>query len=171
MKKVFSLVIALLTPFMLFSQILDSATIFYETFEGSTVDVTSTGSLRWSLNSSYYKSPTHSFHSPVYTQSGNSMATTNAIPLSSPLIDDEVRHVYLEFDHICKVNSLDNATIYYAVATGMDQEGNYNWDSYRLLNFSKASPFYYGDGLADPYATRGTGHFGAYSSGKFNDAC
>lgn len=161
MKKRLSILMVILFPVMLFAQPMDTTTIFWEDFEVNPIKMTVShlpagGSTLgdWRLvgpDTSYegwnymllYKSPTHSFHTPVYSTAGNSQATTEPIPLSSPGL--EVNYVYIDFDHICKVNQLDNATIYYQVAQGFDEFGNYNWGQTKMLNFASNSAFYYGD--------------------------
>lgn len=162
MKKRLSILMVILLPVMLFAQPMDTTTIFWEGFEVNPVKMTVShlpagGATLgdWRLvgpDTSYddswnymllYKSPTHSFHSPVYSSAGNSQASTEPIPLSSPGLD--VNYVYVDFDHICKVNQLDNATIYYQIAQGFDEFGNYNWGQWKMLNFSSTSAFYYGD--------------------------
>ncbi len=90
-----------------------------------------------------FKSPYKSFHSPVYITMGNSNAVTNTIPLMLP--DMEVNRVYVDFDHICKVNSMDMACLYYQVAEGVNEYGDYNWGQWKRLNFASNSDFYYGD--------------------------
>lgn len=165
MKKSFILLIALCMPFLVFSQIMDTITMFHEDFDAATIQVTPSYSTAlggvagdWQLNTSLYKSAPNSFHTPVYNVSGLSTMYTAAIPITSPNIN--VNHVYLSFDHICKVHQLDEAYIYYSLATGTDADGNYIWGGWRKLNFETSSSFYFGDGAG----TKGT-----YSSGKFND--
>ena len=115
---------------------MDTTRVFFEDFETTPIKIVVSnlpyngGALGdWRLvgpDTSYedwnymllYKSPTHSFHSPVYSSAYNSQAVTEPIPLSSPNVG--VNHVYIDFDHICKVNYLDNATLYYQVAQGLD---------------------------------------------------
>lgn len=173
-KKILFAVTLFCAPLFAWAQPLDTATVYYENFDGSSPQVTTTRVFQttgdWTLDSSLYSSSPACFHSSVYNRSGNSSMTTEVIPLSSSSMSQPVRHVYLSFDHICKVSQLDNATIYYSVATGIDEEGAYIWEPYRILNFSKTSSFYYGDGLADPYGSRPNDHFGNYTGGKFNDA-
>ena len=158
MKKRLSILMVILFPVMLFAQPMDTTTIFWEDFEVNPVKMTVShlpagGSTLgdWRLvgpDTSYeswnymllYKSPYHSFHTPVYASAGNSQASTEPIPLTSPGL--EVNYVYIDFDHICKVNQLDNATIYYQVAQGFDEFGNYNWGQWKMLNFASNSSFY-----------------------------
>lgn len=162
MKKRLLVLMAILMPVMLLAQPMDTTSIFTEDFEGDVVKMTVShlpnggGTLGdWRLvgpdityedNWNFmvlYKSPYKSFHSPVYSASFNSIATTEAIPLSSGNM--VVNYVYIDFDHICKVNQLDNATLYYQVAQGLDEYGNYNWGQWKMLNFASNSSFYYGD--------------------------
>ena len=161
MKKSLFILMAVLMPVLLWAQPMDTTTIFSEDFEGAVIQMTvshlpnggsTAGDWRivgpdhsyenWN-NLPLYKSPYNSFHSPVYSASGNSQASTEPIPLSYPGL--QVNYVYVDFDHICKVNQLDNATIYYQTAQGFDEDGNYNWGPWKMLNFASNSPFYYGD--------------------------
>ena len=162
MKKRLLVLMAILMPVILLAQPMDTTTIYREDFEGDTIMMTvshlpngggtvgdwrivgpnHTYEANWH-NLPLYKSPVNSYHSPVYSVAGNSQASTGPIPLSSPGLD--VRYVYIDFDHICKVNNLDNATLYYQIAEGFDEYGNYNWGQWKMLNFASNSPFYYGD--------------------------
>ena len=162
MKKRLLVLMAILMPVMLLAQPMDTTTIFREDFEGDSIKMTvshlpagggTLGDWRivgpdYTYDSDWnytvlYKSPVHSFHTPVYSSAGNSQASTDPIPLSSPGLD--VNYVYIDFDHICKVNYLDNATLYYQVAQGFDEYGNYNWGQWKMLNFASNSSFYYGE--------------------------
>lgn len=162
MKKLLFVLMVALMPILVFAQPMNFVTIFNENFDGSTIQMTPTtnpsfggtaGDWRvvgtgitydnWN-NLPLFKSAPQSYHSPVYSSSGYSSATSAAIPLSSPGVD--VNYVYLDWDHICKVNQLDNASIYYSVSTGVDEDGNILWSSWALLNFNSNSPFYYSNG-------------------------
>ena len=161
MKKRIFVFFAILFPVMLLAQPMDTTIIFREDFEGDSIKM-SVSQLPYgggvlgdwrivSPDTSYedwnylplYNSPYRSFHSPVYFSAGNSNAITDVIPLSSTGMD--VNHVYIDFDHICKVNYLDNATLHYQVAEGVDDNGDYNWGTWKILVFASNSPFYYGD--------------------------
>ncbi|MCQ2283917.1 MAG: GEVED domain-containing protein [Bacteroidales bacterium] len=158
MKKSLLLFIVLWLPAMLFAQLMDTATTFYENFDGSTITLTSgiAHGTDWQVTGDLSVSHPNSYHSPIYVQSGNSTATTDAIPLTSSEVNG-VNHVYFAFDQICKVNQLDNATIYYAVATGYDEEGELAWGAWQQLSFTTPSPVYFGEG--------------SFTAGKFNDNC
>lgn len=164
MKKLLLFVIVLWVPFMLFAQQMDTTTALMETFDESTLQMmpsyqTSLGGTAgdWQVYTNLHVSAPNSFHTPVYSQAGISSATTPAIPLTSSEVAN-INHVYLSFDHICKVNALDLASIRYEIATGMDGDGNYIWSSWSTLNFTSASSFYYGSGTN-------------ITAGKFNDGC
>ena len=147
-------------PVFLWAQPIDTTHIYWEDFETIPVKMTvsnvpSNGGVLgdWRLvgpdtnyeNWNYqplFKSPYHSFHSPMYVIAGNSQATTEPIPLWLSGVD--VNHVYIDFDHICKVNQMDNAVLFYQVAYGLDEYGNFNWGQWKKLNFASDSPFYYG---------------------------
>ncbi len=177
MEKRLLVFLAILFPVTLWAQPMDVITTFSENFETIPVKIVvshlpyggeSLGD--WRLvgpdttyeNWNYmplYSSPYHSFHSPLYASAGNSQASTEPISLSSPGMD--VNRVYIDFDHICKVNYLDNATLYYQVAEGVDEYGNYNWAQWKMLNFSSNSDFYYGDAKSDNNS--------AFSGGALSD--
>lgn len=181
MKKLLFLLMVVFIPVLLMAQPMEYVTIFNENFDGSehtfsTTVIASHGGTAgdWRIvgqgisyenwnNQPLYKSPTKSYHSPVYvtppnTSGGPSRATTPAIPLTSPGLD--VHKIYLDFDHICKVHLLDNTMIEYSIANGVDAGGNLQWSPWEQLVFNSTSDFYYGD-------AKGTG---TVSSGKFNDA-
>ena len=179
MRKLLFILTVILAPVILLAQPMDTTTIYQENFDGATNSMsTSTSSSLggqegdWRLvgpgityeewnNRPLCASSPRSFHTPVYLNTNNSAnATTEVIPLSYPGLD--VNFVYLDFDHICKVNQYDNASIYYQVAEGTDEEGNYEWTSeWVLLSFSNTSSFYYGDAR---YLSGST-----ISGGKFDD--
>ena len=90
MKKSLFILMAVLMPVLLLAQPMDTTTIFSEDFEGAVVQMTvshlpngggTVGDWRivgpdhsyenWN-NLPLYKSPYNSFHSPVYSASGNS---------------------------------------------------------------------------------------------------
>lgn len=163
MKKFLLLLIVLWVPFILFAQPMDTTTAFYENFDGSTLHMTpsyTTGhggtAGDWQTYSNLRVSVPNSFHTPVYSTIGISTATTQAIPLTNADVPN-INHVYLSFDHICKINSSDFATLWISFANGVDEEGNYNWGTLSQLIFTNTSSFYYGSGTI--------------TAGKFNDAC
>lgn len=176
-KKVLLFVLAFCwMPITLFAQNhVDSITVYRENFDGSTFQATTSylffNNGDWHLDSSLSVSGQSCIHASMYNQAGNMNLTTSAIPLDTSAMGDQTRRVYMMFDHICKVNALDNATIYYRTASGQNSDGTYIWSSYKLLTFSQTSSFYYGDGKADPYMNRTVAHFGNYASGKFNHEC
>ena len=161
MKKRLLVFLVILFPAILLAQPMDTLRIFKENFEGDSIMMTvshlpggggSVGDWRlvgadityenWN-NLPLYKSPYHSFHSPVYLTTGSSQATIDPIPLTS--LDLDVNHVYIYFDHICKVNQQDNATIYYQVAQWDEETGTLDWGAWKKLNFNCNSPFYHGE--------------------------
>ena len=180
MEKRLLVFIAVLFPVLLLAQPMDTVTAFRENFDGDPIKMTVShlpsggGTLGdWRItgpnityenwnNLPLYQSPYKSFHSPVYLMPGNSQASTDVIPLSSPDLD--VNHVYIGFDHICKVNYMDNATLYYQIAEGLDEYENYNWGQWKMLNFSNNSDFYYGDAKS---TTDVTFSGGALSDGMY----
>jgi len=186
MKKLLFLLMVVFVPVLLMAQPMNYVTIYDENFEGATQTLTTghnpdlggdLGDWRvvgegitydnWN-NLPLYKSPTRSFHTPVYSTNGNATATTPAIPLSSPGVD--VNYVYFDFDHICKVHQLDNATAYYSVAYGVDADGNYQWTTWSQLSFASASSdFYYGDAKGTSNIIGGKFSHEAYSQWNAND--
>ena len=164
MKKSLSLLIALCFPFILLAQIMDTTTAFYENFDGSSVQTTTNytpafggANGDWQICNTLYKSAPNSYHTPVYSSGGNSQMYTAAIPVTST--EMTVNRIYLAFDHICKVNQLDQTYIHYSLATGVDADGNYIWGTWQALNFGTDTAWYYGDGA---------GHKATVSGGKFN---
>lgn len=165
MKKSLFLFIVLWLPFMMSAQIMDTATTFFESFDVMPLKMTSSTTYSqtgdWETTSNLRVSAPNAYHSTVHVNasgatSGNATSTTDPILLTSANVAN-VNHVYLAFDEICKVNPLDNATIYIAVATGYDEEGELAWGSWRQINFSTPSNIYFGSG--------------SFTGGKFNDAC
>lgn len=177
MKKLLFILMVVVVPFLVMSQPMNVVTIFSENFDGTTSQFsTSTNStLGGSLGDwrvvgagttypnwdtlQLYKSAPNCFHSPVYNATATAQATTSAIPLSSPGVD--VNYVYLDFDHICKVNLLDRATIYISTSSGVDEDGNYMWTPWTHLSFSNSSDYYYGE-ASNPTGT-------AIVGGSFSD--
>ena len=160
MKKRLFILLVVLFPVMLLAQPMDSTTIFRENFETFPVKVTPSVSVGgdvlgdWRLvgpdttylnwhNLPLYKSPYHSYHTPVYSISGNSELVTDPISLQVP--DMDVNYIYIDFDHICKVNQLDNATVWYQVAHGYNDLGTPDWGTWKKLTFNTNSAFYHGE--------------------------
>lgn len=161
MKRILLTLVTLIAPFVIIAQIAQTSIVFEESFDQSTVQMTTTSNHDqtngdWHKDNTLHVSGTSSFHTPVYSTSTNSSATTADIPLTDPTIAN-INHIYLEFDQICKVNNLDNATIYYAVAYGYNSDGDLNWSTWNQLVFTSTSPFYFGSGT--------------YTGGKFNANC
>lgn len=173
-KKVLSLMLAFVwMPIMLLAQSsVDSITVYQENFDGASPMITSSYLFNpngdWHLDSSLSVSSPACIHANMNSVSGNVTLTTAAIPVTSSNMTDNVRYVYMFFDHICKISDLDNATIFYRTASGMNEDGTFIWSQYRAFNFNQSSSFYYGDGQADPYGNRTTAHFGDCTGGKFN---
>ncbi len=164
MKKLYFLFVALCFPFVMFAQLMDTTTVFFEDFDVENDYVMSSSSTPnlggangdWVRETSLYKSSPACFHSPVYSVSGNSQLTSDAIPVDNSNVEPQVNHIYLYFDHICKVSIRDNANIYYSLGY-VDGTGNFQWNTPQLLNFTQDSVFYYGDATS-------------VTSGKFCDA-
>ena len=147
-------------------------TVFFEDFDGDNIQMTTTtlfseqnwrvvGDTTYNDNWNYlslYASAPRSMHSPVYSTAGHSMLHTPSIPLMFSDNSTGFNHVYLDFDHICKVSQLDEAYILYSVAENLDSEGVPDWNGWRFLNFENSSDIYYGD-AADDMATIVQGRF------------
>ncbi len=181
MKRLLFVLMAVMVPAMLLAQPMDTMTIYSENFDGPTHTMTPTtgsnlggtlGDWRvagvgvtyddWPNNYQLYKSSPKCYHSPVYNANGNSNATTAAFPLNTtPFV---LSHVYVDFDHICKVHQIDNTAIYYQLANGIDEDGNFNWGQWKLLNFSSTSAFYYGEAKGTSNITSGKFSQSAYSN-------
>ena len=100
--------------FLLISSLCFAQTIQYsEDFESAPYNVveTTTGTVNWSLNSSYYSQGANSYSS-VVEQNDSSMLTTTTIDCSGN------NFVLLEFDHICKIYVLDAAEIFVSSDNG-----------------------------------------------------
>ncbi len=112
MKKILSLLVAVFIS----SMFCQAQTIEYtEDFESAPYNVveTTTGSVNWSLNSSYYSQGSNSYSS-VVEQNDSSMLTTTTIDCSGN------NFVLLEFDHICKIYVLDAAEIFVSGDNGVN---------------------------------------------------
>ena len=171
MKKLLFFLMVVAMPFLVKAQPMNFVTIFSEDFDGATIQMATQttpslggGAGDWRVvgtgitydnwnNLPLFQSAPKSFHSPVYAATNTSLCTTPPIPLSSPGVD--VNHVYVDFDHICKVNVLDGANIYYSVSAGVDEDGNLLWSPWSQMNFNSNSPWYYGSGT--------------YTGGAFSD--
>ncbi len=164
MKKLYFLFVALCFPFVMFAQQMDTVNVFFEDFDAenttyrmTTSYTTNLGGLTgdWTRNTTLYSSAPACYHSPVYSVSGNSQLTSEAISVSDANLT-QVNKVYLSFDHICKVSQRDNAYLYYSLGY-VDASGNYQWNTPQQINFTESSDFYYGGATT-------------VSSGKFCDA-
>lgn len=165
MKKIFSIIVALLLPFMIYAQHKDTTTIYFENFDGATQNVTTStscdtsGQGDWKITSNYYYSSPKCFYTPVYPQNALSAMYVKDVPLTSTTMTDAVRKVYVEFDHICKVSQLDQAYLYYAKASGLNFSGEPNYALAQRLSFTGATSWYLGSGTFDGI------------EGQFSDAC
>ena len=162
MRKKLFLLFALCMPFLLNAQLMDTANVIDENFEGATLSVVpATSSFDplgdWKLDNTLSVSPTHSYHCPVYSTSNNCLMTTSPIALAASSVQN-VTHFYLEFDHICKVSQLDQTNIVYYLGY-VGANGVLQWSTAQTLSFSSTDAFYYG------------GANTSLTSGKFNDAC
>jgi hypothetical protein len=89
----------------------DSTTIYRENFDGASPMVTTSylynANGDWQVDQSLSVSSPASMHVSIYAQAGNLLLTSAAIPVSSTSMTDQTRHIYMMFDHICKVSDLD----------------------------------------------------------------
>jgi hypothetical protein len=162
MKKIFAAIITLMLPAILFAQPMDTATVYFENFDGANPQVTTTSIFDatagdWKTDATLKVSVPNSFHSPVYTHSGASTVYLATIDLTSTNMTDQVRKFYLEFDHICKVDKLDEAYIYFSKASGLDFTGQPNWGNPVKLTFNQTSACYLSAGTMNPGGTVNTG--------------
>ena len=119
MKKLLFSLLALVMPFVLSAQLLDTIVVFQENFDGDVVKMTTTnlfGEPNWRKDSSLYVSSPASFHTPSYPTVGNCASMTRAIE-----VDRSYPYVYLQFDQICKVNNNDRSNIAYQVSTNVSR--------------------------------------------------
>ena len=162
MKKILFVLLVAMMPALLLAQPMDTAIVFNENFDGASIRMapsqTSTlgGALGdWRIvgtgitydnwnNLPLFKSSPKSYHSPVYSTAAFSEAST-IDTLSLMLNGQLAKHVYLDFDHICKVHQLDYAAIYYQVVEEIAPDGSFVWGGWKLLNFSQSSDCYYGE--------------------------
>ena len=162
MKKIFAAIITLMLPAILLAQPMDTATVYFENFDGANPQVTTTSIFDaaagdWKIDATLKVSSPNSFHSPVYTHSGASTVYLATIDLTSTPMIDSVRKFYLEFDHICKVDKLDEAYIYFSKASGLDFTGQPNWGNPVKLTFNQTSACYLSAGTLNPNGTVNTG--------------
>lgn len=130
-------------PFVLSAQLMDTAVVFYENFDGSTIKMTSTtnqGVPHWGIVSNLFQSPSSSYHVTLQPTAINMACWTRAIE-----VDRSYPYVYLQFDHICKVNNNDRSFIAYQISTGYSAQGDIQFGSPVPLNdLTINSPYYHG---------------------------
>ncbi len=142
-KLLFSLAIIVM-PFLLSAQLMDTTVIYYENFDGAVIKMTTTTLFNeptgnWRRDSTLYVSAPASYHTPTYPSQGNSGCWTRSIE-----VDRTFPYVYLQFDHICKVNNNDRSYISYQVSTTVTQ-GEIEWTQWTPLdNYTTTSPYYHG---------------------------
>lgn len=164
MKKLYLLFVALSLPFVMFAQRLDTVDVLFEDFDDpnaicrmSTNYTPNMGGVNgdWQRYDTLFSSAPYCYHTPVYPVSGsNSQLSSDAIAVSNDNLS-QVNKVYLYFDHICKVNQRDAATLCYALGY-VDASGNYQWSTPQAITFTEDSSFYHGNATS-------------VSSGRFND--
>ena len=143
-KLLFSLAIIVM-PFLLSAQLMDTTVIFYENFDGAVVKMTTTTLFNepngnWRKDSTLRVSAPASYHTPTYPSQGNSACWTRAIA-----VDRSYPYVYLEFDHICKVNNNDRSYLSYCMSESVTSQGDINWTPWATMNeYSVNSPYYHG---------------------------
>lgn len=179
MKRFLLVLIVAVIPALFWAQPMDTSIIFKENFDATNLRMVPSKSASlggnlgdWRVvgpgityenwnNLPLYKSNPKAYHSPVYPTAGFSEATTSdTIPLT--VGGQQAKHIYLEFDHICKTHQLDNATIYYHVVEDIAPDGSYIWSDWNLINFASNSDWYYGDAKSNNNT--------AISGGQFNQA-
>ena len=142
MKKLLFSLVVLVMPFILSAQLMDTVVIFNENFDGAVVKMTSTtlfNETNWRKDSSLYVSSPSSYHSPSYPTVGNSACWTRAIE-----VDRTFPYVYLQFDHICKVNNNDRCNISYELSERVNAQGDIVFGQWIQMTYNVNSPFYHG---------------------------
>ena len=143
MKKLFFFLVVMVMPFILSAQLMDTAVIFYENFDGSVIKMNSStnqSQYHWNLDSSLYQSDPASYHVRLQATAGNLACWTRNIE-----VDRSYPYVYLQFDHICKVNNNDRSYIAYQVSTSVSSQGDVTYGPVETLNnFTTTSPYYHG---------------------------
>ena len=144
MKKLLFSLAVILMPFLLSAQLMDTAVVFYENFDGPSIQMSTTvlwseTDGNWKRDSTLWATAPKSYHSTVHSSAGLSAAFTQAVEL-----DRTYPYVYLVFDHICKVSNLDESQIFYQLSTGMTSLGDIQWGAWRAMSFTHTSPFYHG---------------------------
>ena len=142
-KLLFSLAIIVM-PFLLSAQLMDTTVIFYENFDGSIIKMTTSANFgepaNWRKDSALFVSAPASYHTPSYPTASPSFCTTRAIE-----VDRSFPYVYLQFDHICKVNNNDRSYILYQKSTDVSAQGDISWGSWVTMNnYTVDSSFYHG---------------------------
>ncbi|MCR4737948.1 MAG: hypothetical protein K5846_07275, partial [Bacteroidales bacterium] len=160
MRRLVVSVVGLFLPVLMVAQVIDTATVFYENFDNSTINVmTSTmhdGTGDWKPNAELYVSSPKSYHTPVYMYFTPSVMYFD-VDLTNTSMMDSVRKFYLEFDHICKVDKLDEAYIYISKASSLAFTGQPNWGNPIKLTFNQASACYLSAGTMNPGGTVNSG--------------
>ena len=145
MKKLLFSLLVLLMPFVLSAQLMDTAVVFYENFDGDVVKMTSTVNQaqnvpHWTVVSNLYETSPSSYHVTLLPSTGLLSCWTRAIA-----VDRTYPYVYLQFDHICKVNNNDKCLISYQVEDNVTPQGDINFGQWvPLNNFTATSPYYHG---------------------------
>ena len=144
MKKLLFSLVVMLMPVALSAQLLDTVVAFYEDFDGATVKMTSTAlfgesSGNWRKDSSLCVSMPASYHTHLFAAPGNLVMWTQPIA-----VDRTYPYVYLQFDHICKINNFDISDIGYGLSEAIDNQGAIMWGPWHYLDFTQNSPFYHG---------------------------
>lgn len=142
MKKLLFSFIVLLLPFVLSAQLMDTTIVFYENFDGSTIQMTTSSQFQeqnWFTVTNVAVSQPNSFRGKLYPATGNTYCLTSAIE-----VDRSKPYVYLKFDHIGKSNNNDQCLISYQKSTGISEYGDIQWGMHTPLNFTQTSSFYHG---------------------------
>jgi len=127
MKKIYLLFAAVI----IFISGITAQTVQYsEDFESAPYDVvtTTTGSINWGITSTYYSQGSYSYYS-IVELNDTSIMTTTTIDCSGN------NFVSLEFDHICKIYTLDAAEIFVSADNGN------NWTQLSSAHYLGTSQF------------------------------
>lgn len=148
-KLLFSIVLLAISTFS-FAQILDSSTVYFENFDGSTVNVTVETSYNFPWRSqdnhptaacqNLAKSPPKCYYIGREVGAnlrGDARMMTPAFP-----VNHDRKYVYLAFDHICKVANLNNDCMKISIEYSYDGIEFFDDRAYIYFANSATSPAY-----------------------------
>ncbi len=143
MRKLIFTILLFLVTLNAWSQCADSTTVFFENFDGATINMTSSnnhvslpGTDWFLLTDSLYTSPNKCYHASIYpTQGQSAIASTPQIAFVPGKT-----YYYLQFKHIAKLLSVDFAQVEVRYTIGENQ-----WTTPEPILMTSTSSYYYGD--------------------------